>query len=203
MFFLIKFAVKQYSVNIMDINEAYYKITKIINRALKINYHYCCTHFSQEISSSYEFYLSEDKLSSYSIQEYSNGFYLGEFRNGEREGYGCYVWNDGSLYLGEWSNSKKSGEGLYIGDSGYVYIGMYRNGEKHGHGCEHHSNGVEIEGDFEYGERITVMRASDSFTDNSVNKSYSKSTNTYKKESGCGSLVLIIIIIFIVLKCCS
>ena len=57
----------------------------------------------------------------YSItkQTYSNGFYEGEFKNGNRDGIGKYSWpKNGESYCGGWKEGKKHGVGKYTYKNG-------------------------------------------------------------------------------------
>jgi len=46
---------------------------------------------------------------------YSNGGkYIGETKNGERAGYGVFVWASGDAWLGNWKNGTRSGDGIYL-----------------------------------------------------------------------------------------
>lgn len=38
----------------------------------------------------------------------NNEWYTGEFKSGERHGFGKYEWSNGSSYMGYWSNGKKA-----------------------------------------------------------------------------------------------
>jgi len=42
----------------------------------------------------------------------SGALYVGEFRNGRRDGRGIYTWPNGDRYEGEWSAGKPSGQGV-------------------------------------------------------------------------------------------
>ena len=51
------------------------------------------------------------------LKEYDNGKYIGEWKNGKKEGKGIHCWNDekfkGDKYDGEWKNDKKEGKRIY------------------------------------------------------------------------------------------
>jgi len=41
--------------------------------------------------------------------------YIGEWKNGNREGYGCMYWaKSGDRYEGEWKNDNICGKGAYV-----------------------------------------------------------------------------------------
>ena len=58
---------------------------------------------------------------------YDNGKYIGEFKNGMRDGKGIYYWNNGDRYEGDFRNGKYEGKGIYYYNNGERYEGDYRN----------------------------------------------------------------------------
>lgn len=48
----------------------------------------------------------------YIYRSYNDGCYYGEFRRGERDGYGTYLWDNGALYTGLWDGGERYGVGL-------------------------------------------------------------------------------------------
>ena len=64
--------------------------------------------------------------------------YVGELKNGLRDGYGTYShFLDGKQYaeyFGEWKNDKAHGHGTYTFHNGASYVGEWKNNMKHGHG---------------------------------------------------------------------
>lgn len=73
-------------------------------------------------------------------QTYSGGDkYLGQKKNGSRDGWGIYLWSDDTIYIGEWKNGDFNGGGMYMCPEGYsltnlpdgmFYAGYYRNDKK-------------------------------------------------------------------------
>lgn len=59
------------------------------------------------------------------IAVYTSGnIYMGDFKNGRRDGWGTYFWKDAEYcYMGEWKDGLKDGVGymIYPGDSDYLY----------------------------------------------------------------------------------
>ena len=49
---------------------------------------------------------------------YDNGYYTGDFSDGQRNGYGTYYWNDGSKYVGYWKNGNMNGYGTIYNKNG-------------------------------------------------------------------------------------
>ena len=69
--------------------------------------------------------------------------YVGEFRDGKRNGQGTYTWVNGTKYVGEWKDNKRHGQGTTIFANGqktwsypfgYKYIGEYKDDKQHGQG---------------------------------------------------------------------
>lgn len=55
--------------------------------------------------------------------------YLGHFRGGQRESYGCMVYPNGDMYKGEWLAGRKHGEGAYyFSADGSVLSGEWAGG---------------------------------------------------------------------------
>jgi len=44
----------------------------------------------------------------------SNGWYLGETKDGKPEGYGIFIYENGNAWVGEWESGEKTGEGTMI-----------------------------------------------------------------------------------------
>jgi len=66
---------------------------------------------------------------------YDNGYYSGFWKNGFKEGYGLYAWDEsGGSYLGTWDADSMIGYGVYIAGNDDNIIGEFRNGELNGLG---------------------------------------------------------------------
>jgi len=70
---------------------------------------------------------------------YDDGsIYTGEFKNGKRHGKGRMKWASGARkgeeYEGEWSGDDMHGKGRYVYSDGSVYAGEFRDGKRHGQG---------------------------------------------------------------------
>lgn len=81
---------------------------------------------------------------------FSSGFYEGEHKEGKRNGYGIYKWNDEDFYEGEWKDDKL----IYGKESrkSYVYQGNFKNGVEDGLGKTVFKNG-EYTGSYKRGKR--------------------------------------------------
>ena len=62
-------------------------------------------------------------------ETYANGYYLGFYNNGKREGFGNFGWNDTKdLYRGMWRDNLRDGYGYILdGDNHLKSAGVYRN----------------------------------------------------------------------------
>mmetsp|Transcript_24788 Transcript_24788/g.81463 ORF Transcript_24788/g.81463 Transcript_24788/m.81463 type:complete len:122 (-) Transcript_24788:1617-1982(-) len=63
-----------------------------------------------------------------------DGFYEGEFVNGEISGSGVRQWADGSTYTGQFLNGEHHGQGLFLHSNGDRYEGGFLNNQRSGHG---------------------------------------------------------------------
>jgi len=90
--------------------------------------------------------------------QYQEGVYhyKGGFRNDLYDGYGEYVYSDGTnrSYVGQWENGKYHGQGTYTFQNGDIYQGEYVHGHKHGHGkLTMNEKGVVYEGEWADGKQ--------------------------------------------------
>lgn len=51
--------------------------------------------------------------------------YEGEFKDGQRHGYGALYYATGAKYEGEWQREQKHGRGVFIFEDGTVFDGMF------------------------------------------------------------------------------
>ena len=61
------------------------------------------------------------------VHHESGDRYEGTTAEGERNGFGKYVWNDGTVYEGEWQNGKKHGKGKLVRKNGDELEGNFVN----------------------------------------------------------------------------
>ena len=92
------------------------------------------------------------KNRNYGTKYYGDAKYVGELKNGIREGKGVLYLNDGNRYEGEFKNDKKEGKGIYYWNSGLWkgdrYEGDWKNNNKDGKGIYYFSNGNKYDGDW-------------------------------------------------------
>jgi hypothetical protein len=87
-------------------------------------------------------------------KRYGEDIYEGEMINGERNGYGKYVWgDDGMTYEGHWTNGKMDGEGKVTWNDGSTYEGDFVRGVRTGHGKYIGSDGEKYEGEWRDNKR--------------------------------------------------
>jgi hypothetical protein len=60
--------------------------------------------------------------------------YVGEWRDGRRNGKGTYTFSTGDIYLGEFKDGKFDGNGTYKYKSGQRYVGEFKDGKFNGNG---------------------------------------------------------------------
>ena len=88
------------------------------------------------------------------IMYYNDGNrYDGEWKNDGIEGKGIYYWNDGERYEADWKNGLSEWKGIYFWNNGERYEGDYKNGEPYGKGVYYYKNGNRYEGDIKNGLR--------------------------------------------------
>lgn len=68
-------------------------------------------------------------------------------------GFGTYVWNDGSRYEGNFKNGERNGEGIYYYPKGAKYIGKQVDGKRNGWGTYYYPNGDKYEGEWKNDEK--------------------------------------------------
>ena len=98
---------------------------------------------------------------------YENGSYTGFWKNGQKSGFGFYVWNDKSSYYGEWGNDKMTGFSQYTYPNGNQYFGNFLNSKFHGNGVLMTKETGKNE--FNYYENGNVIRKLD-YYDNNITK---------------------------------
>ena len=81
----------------------------------------------------------------------SGDFYEGEFKNGEINGFGFYIWKNKHSYEGNFINGKMHGYGIYKWPDGNIYEGQYKNNIKEGEGEFIWKDGRKFKGNFKNG----------------------------------------------------
>ena len=84
--------------------------------------------------------------------------YTGDWKNGQRHGFGTYLWGKksewfGAKYIGYFEYDKQGGQGSLILPSGDKYVGEFKGGKIHGKGVWFFTDGSRYIGRFKEGER--------------------------------------------------
>lgn len=80
---------------------------------------------------------------------YDNGDkYIGQLKNGKKNGKGKMFYADKSYYDGEWNNDLKNGQGHQTLSNGDAYDGTFKNNLMEGYGNYTYKNGRTYEGQF-------------------------------------------------------
>jgi len=80
---------------------------------------------------------------------YSNGSkYVGEFKNGKKDGQGTYTMPRGNKYVGEFKDDSFNGQGTYTFTNGSTYVGEFKNDAFNGQGTATYANGSKYVGEF-------------------------------------------------------
>lgn len=73
---------------------------------------------------------TEEKLTTKRLAEVKLDCIDGDCINGQ----GTMIYTDGSKYVGQWKDGKREGEGVCTFSNGTKYVGQWTNNKRHGHG---------------------------------------------------------------------
>ena len=79
--------------------------------------------------------------------------YVGEYKDGKRNGLGTFTWSSGDKYVGEHKDGKSDGQGTYFHLNGEKYVGEYKDGKRNGLGTFTWSSGDIYVGEFKDGAK--------------------------------------------------
>jgi hypothetical protein len=84
-------------------------------------------------------------------QEYTiAGKFTGDWKDGRKDGYGVFIYSDGSKYEGSWEQGKKEGRGTFWVEEKKKlrkqYAGEWRRDNRHGMGMFFYEDGSKYEG---------------------------------------------------------
>lgn len=96
-----------------------------------------------------------DKKEGKAVVTFPNGKYIGDMRNDMKEGYGKYIYKNGSIYIGEWSNNLKQGKGTFKGHDNSTYTGTWLKGVKEGSGIFVDTNGKTFKEKWKKGRLVS------------------------------------------------
>ena len=84
----------------------------------------------------------------------NNGYkYVGEWKNGMRDGKGTETFADGYKYVGEFKYGNRSGQGTETYPDGYKYVGELKYNKRNGQGTETYPDGWTYTGEFKDNKR--------------------------------------------------
>lgn len=106
------------------------------------------TYFRENIEDILKYRMNIKWVNEAKVETYSNGYYIGTFSNGQRSGYGAYLFNEGQIQMGDWANGELSNEGYIFYENGSIFHGMFENGSKEGKGHLWDPNGSGFEGHY-------------------------------------------------------
>ena len=85
----------------------------------------------------------------------SGAEYIGEWKDGKRDGKGTFIYPDEKKYVGSWIKGKRDSKGTFTYPDGSKYIGEWMKSERHGYGTLIKKNGSEKKvGQFKNGKFI-------------------------------------------------
>jgi len=85
---------------------------------------------------------------------YDNGeSYEGDWKADLKHGKGKYIYADGDYYVGDWVNGKRHGQGKIVSLSNETYEGEFTDGIKHGYGVYLYTDGEKYEGYYAHGKK--------------------------------------------------
>ena len=100
-------------------------------------------------------------------------FYIGEFVNGKKEGYGTIIYSNGTKYEGIFKNDKHDGFGRLSQTDGEMFVGEWKEGKINGNGMRQHSNGDRYIGNYinniRNGKGHYIFSNGDSYDGNWIN----------------------------------
>ena len=85
---------------------------------------------------------------------FANGdIYVGDWRDGKRNGQGTNTWPNGEKYVGEYKDDKRNGQGTYTLPNGEKYVGEYKDDKRNGQGTNTWPDGGTYVGEYRDGKR--------------------------------------------------
>ena len=78
--------------------------------------------------------------------------YVGEFKDGKRNGQGTFTFADGGKHVGEFKDDKRNGQGTYTFPDGRKHVGEFQNDQPNGQGTSTWPDGAEYVGEFKDGK---------------------------------------------------
>ena len=73
--------------------------------------------------------------------EYTNGEYFGVYES-YKQTHGIIIWNDHKIYLGDFYDGEFNGYGVYLFENHDYYMGQWEDGDMNGNGYYYYSDGT-------------------------------------------------------------
>ena len=70
-------------------------------------------------------------VSSNDLFNVAKGQYVGEYKDGKRDGQGTYIFSNGDKYVGEFQDGQRQGQGTLTFANGNEYVGEWKTGQRH------------------------------------------------------------------------
>jgi hypothetical protein len=77
----------------------------------------------------------------------------GNWKVGERNGYGVWILENGEEYIGNWKENEMEGYGIHVDENGNQYIGNWKKGKKDIYGVYILVSNIKYEGEWKEEER--------------------------------------------------
>ena len=99
--------------------------------------------------------LADSDVKIHTINYGSGDKYVGEYKDGKRNGYGTYCFSIGAKYIGHWKDDKYNGHGTFYNNvSGSRYVGEWKDGKCNGRGTVYYKDGTSKSGRWEMGKFV-------------------------------------------------
>jgi hypothetical protein len=71
----------------------------------------------------------------FGVYEWPDGMkYVGQFKDGKRNGQGTFSFPSGEKYVGQYRDDKRNGQGINTYPRGEKYVGQFKDDKRHGQG---------------------------------------------------------------------
>ena len=98
--------------------------------------------------------IKDGKRNGLGVSTFANGTkYAGEYKDGKRNGQGTQTYADGNQFVGEWKDGKRNGQGTQTYANGENYVGDFKDDERTGQGVYSFVNGSQFVGEWKENKR--------------------------------------------------
>ena len=112
-------------------------------------------YLNDEIFSTYEGKFSNNQRNGFGVYANvkKNYKYIGNYKNGFRNGQGTLTDSDGTELAGVWKDNKFNGQGTHIWPDGVKYVGEFKDSKPHGQGTYTYPDGQKFVGEYKDGKK--------------------------------------------------